>query len=121
MTWWWGSFAQSQSPGNEQRDFWSSAAARYPGSRNLSGLQNKAVDTLIESLIQTQSREELVAHVRALDRVLLWSFIVIPQWHAPVDRYVVWNRFGFPETVPDRGVFFLSWWVDPEKDAALKR
>ena len=116
-----GSFAQSQSPGNEQRDFWSSAAARYPGSRNLSGLQNKAVDTLIESLIQTESREDLVAHVRALDRVLLWSFIVIPQWHAPVDRYVIWNRFGFPETVPDRGVFFLSWWVDPEKDAALKR
>ena len=73
----WG---QSLSPGNEQRGFWSSQAADQPGSRNLVGIKNPAVDALIERVIFAKNRAELVAATKALDRVLLWNHYVVPQW-----------------------------------------
>src|SRR5262249_42963264 len=63
---------QSLSPGNEQRDFWGSQAADTPAARNLCGIKNPAVDSLIERIILAKTRPELVAATRALDRVLLW-------------------------------------------------
>ena len=74
------SWGESLSPGNEQRGYWSSAAADQPGSRNLVGIKNPAVDALIERLIFAKDRDELVAATKALDRVLLWNFYVVPQW-----------------------------------------
>lgn len=114
----WG---QSESPGNEQREFWSSAAADKEGSRNYAGIKNPAVDKLIEDLIAAPDRASLVAATRALDRVLLWNFYSIPQLYAPFDRISWWNRFGFPDKAPKYGTDFTAWWVDPAKDAALKR
>ncbi|MFO4987142.1 ABC transporter substrate-binding protein, partial [Salmonella enterica subsp. enterica serovar 1,4,[5],12:i:-] len=64
---------QSDSPGNEQRDFWSSKAADIPGSRNLMGIKNPVVDALVERIIFATDREDLVAATNALDRVLLWN------------------------------------------------
>ena len=74
---------QSLSPGNEQRDFWSSQAADQPGSRNLVGIKNPAIDALIERVIFAKDRDDLVAATKALDRVLLWNFYVVPQWTYP--------------------------------------
>src|SRR5262249_12797035 len=93
------SWAQSLSPGNEQRGFWGSQAADQPGSRNLVGIKNPAVDTLIDRIIFAKSRDELVAATKALDRVLLWNFYVVPQWTYGKQRTARWDRFGRPETM----------------------
>src|SRR5450755_2939469 len=74
------SWGESLSPGNEQRGFWSSQAADMPGSRNLIGIKNPAVDALIDRVIFAKNRDDLVAATKALDRVLLWNFYVVPQW-----------------------------------------
>lgn len=119
-----GSWGQSQSPGNEQRDFWGSAAADHPGSRNYAGIKDPAIDALIDRLILAKDRKDLIAATRALDRVLLWNHFVVPMWHIPYDRTARWNRFGRPEKLPDYSNGFPNvWWWDEEKaakTAALK-
>ncbi|WP_173934572.1 extracellular solute-binding protein [Chelativorans sp. Marseille-P2723] len=113
-------FAQSLSPGNEQRDFWSTEAVNIPGSRNLAGISDPVVDALIEKIIYAKDREDLVAATRALDRVLLWNYYTIPQYYQPTLRYAYWNKFGIPENQPSyAGVDIESWWIDPEREAAL--
>ncbi|HEY4140053.1 MAG TPA: extracellular solute-binding protein [Pseudolabrys sp.] len=114
-----GSWGQSLSPGNEQRGFWGSAAADQPGSRNLSGIKNPAVDTLIERVIFTKDREDLVAATKALDRVLLWNFYVVPQWTYQFTRTARWDRFSHPEVMPKygRSAFPTVWWWDADKAA----
>ena len=107
--------------GNEQRDFWGSAAATRPGSRNLIGIKDPAIDKLIDHVIFAGSREDLVAATRALDRVLLWNHFVIPNWHLSKFRIAYWNRFGRPEIRPKYGIGFTdTWWIDERKDQALK-
>ena len=113
--------AQSLSPGNEQRDFWSSQSADVPGSRNLSGIRNPVVDALVDKVIYADSREELLAATHALDRVLLWNFYYIPQYHSPEEWVAWWDKFGMPESQPSyAGVDTDSWWIDPAKEAALQ-
>lgn len=113
----WG---QSESPGNEQRDFWSSAAAKRPGSRNLAGIENPVVDALVEKIVAARDRKSLVVATRALDRVLLWNHYVVPGWHIRYSRIAYWNRFGHTKKHPKYGVDFFSWWIDPEKEKALE-
>jgi microcin C transport system substrate-binding protein len=115
------SWGESLSPGNEQRGFWSSQAADQPGSRNLIGIKNPAVDKLIERLIFATTREDLVAATRALDRVLLWNFYVVPQWSYPFERTARWDRFSHPETMPKYGAsaFPTVWWWDAAKAAKV--
>ncbi|MES0403304.1 MAG: ABC transporter substrate-binding protein, partial [Hyphomicrobium sp.] len=113
-------FAQSESPGNEQRDFWGSAAADRDGSRNTAGIKNPAVDKLIDKVVFATNREELVAATKALDRVLLWNYYVVPHWHYPYERIVTWDKFGRPETLPSQTSGLTQiWWIDPEKQKAL--
>ncbi|MDS4070621.1 MAG: extracellular solute-binding protein [Candidatus Competibacter sp.] len=112
----WG---QSLSPGNEQREFWSSAAADQPGSRNLVGLKNPAIDKLVDQVIAAPDRASLVTRVRALDRALQWSFLVIPHWHIPYDRIAFWDKFGYPAVTPLQGVQLNAWWIDPARDKTL--
>lgn len=114
-----GSLPQSASPGNEQRDFFGSAAADREGSRNLMGLKSEAVDKLIEHVIFADSREALITATRALDRVLLHSHLVIPQWHISASRIAYWDKFGRPDTNPSYGVDIFAWWVVPEKAAKI--
>ena len=112
------SMPQSLSPGNEQRDYWQSAKADLPGSRNLAGIRDPVVDQLIETLIQAPDRASLVTATKALDRVLLWGWYVIPQWHDNVRRVAYWNRFSHPAVAPKYGLAFVdTWWVDPQKTA----
>ena len=91
-----GGPAQSVSPGNEQREYWGSEAADRPRSRNWSGIKNPVIDEIIEDLIRAPTRDDLVAHTRALDRVLLWNHYAVPELSVPVTRYAYWNRFGYP-------------------------
>ncbi len=114
-----GGAGQSESPGNEQRDYWSSDAADREGSRNTIGIKNPAVDALIDRIVDAPDRKSLVAATRALDRVLLWNHYVIPQWHVRMDRLAYWDRFSIPKH-PKYGADVMSWWIDPAKDAALK-
>ena len=116
-------FAESLSPGNEQRDFWGSASADLPGGNNLIGVKDPVVDELIDLIIMTPDRENLITRTRALDRVLLWTHYVIPSWHLNVFRVAYWDKFGRPTTTPKPayGIGFDSWWIDPEKEAALSR
>jgi microcin C transport system substrate-binding protein len=112
---------ESLSPGNEQRGFWGSAAADRPGSRNLVGIKNPAVDALIKRVIYAKDRAELVAATHALDRVLLWNFYVVPQWSYPYQRTARWDRFGHPDNLPKYGAatFPDIWWWDKEKAAKV--
>jgi microcin C transport system substrate-binding protein len=112
----WG---QSLSPGNEQRDFFGSQSADRPGSRNIPGIKNPAIDTLIDRIIFAKDRAELVAASRAMDRVLLWNFYVVPQFTYGFQRYARWDRFSHPEPLPQYGVagFPTLWWWDADKAA----
>ena len=75
---------------------------------------------LVETLIAAPDRESLIAATRALDRVLLWNWYVIPHWHDTVYRVAYWNRFSHPAVAPKYGLGFQdTWWVDPEKNAKL--
>ena len=114
----WG---QSLSPGNEQRAMWSSKAAKTPYSRNYSGVSNPVIDELIELIINAPDRKTLVTRVRALDRILLHSHLVVPNWHITYDRLVYWDKFGIPEKLTLRGTRLETWWIDPKKAAALKK
>ena len=112
----WG---QSLSPGNEQRDFWSSDAADREGSRNLAGIKDPVIDELIELVIAALDRESLVQRVRALDRVLQWGFWAIPQFHSKVDRVIYWDKFDHPEQTPTTGTSILRWWIDKGRESTL--
>ncbi|NVK39699.1 MAG: ABC transporter substrate-binding protein [Oceanospirillaceae bacterium] len=112
-----GSFGQSSSPGNEQRDYWGSVLADQPGTRNLAGIRNPAVDALIEKLIAAPDRHSLVVAARALDRVLQWNHYVIPQYHIATWRIAYWNKFGMPENRAPYALGLDTWW---SLDAANK-
>ena len=116
-------FGQSQSPGNEQLNYWTSGAAAKEGSRNVIGVANPVIDDLVNLVINAPNREELVVRTRALDRILLWGHYVIPNWHLKVARIVAWDRFGMPKIYPKYSPGYSAWsfwWIDPNKDAALK-
>ena len=105
---------ESLSPGNEQRGYWGSEAADQPGSRNLIGIRNAAIDKLIDRVIFAKNRPELVAATRALDRVLLHHNYVVPQWTYGKQRTARWDRFGRPKKLPEYGIsaFPTIWWWD---------
>ena len=104
-------FGQSNSPGNEQREFWGSAVADTPGSRNLIGINDPVVDALIDQIVSAPSREELVVRTKALDRVLQWGFYAVPNWHMPAWRIAYWDRYGQPAKNPEFGLPVVeTWW-----------
>jgi microcin C transport system substrate-binding protein len=109
----WGS---SLSPGNEQRGMWTSAAADQVGSRNSIGVKSPVVDALVDAIIQANSLEDLTAAAHALDRVLLWGYYVIPNWHLPAFRVAYWDKFERPATSPLYGLGFPdTWWAKAAK------
>lgn len=117
-----GVFPQSLSPGNEQVDFWGSSRATQPGSRNIIGIADPAIDALVRQVVTAKDREALITATRALDRVLLWNYYLVPHFHSRTDKVVYWNRFGRPDTKPSLTTGFSdTWWVDPEKDAAVRK
>ena len=113
------SWRQTLSPGNEQRNFWSSAAAATPGSRNYAGIGDPVVDELIERQIAASDRKTQVMVTRALDRLLLWGHYVIPGAHSREHRFAYWSKFGKPAAPPANGLGFPdTWWYDAKLAAA---
>lgn len=108
-----GSFNQSSSPGNEQREYWHSSSADTLGSRNLMGLKNAAIDGLVENLIRSTNRQQLIINARALDRALQWGFYVVPNWHIKHWRVARWNHLERPKNPPLYDVGLYTWWVRP--------
>ena len=114
----WG---ESDSPGNEQRSNWSSAAADSPAARNFVGIKDPVIDELIELVINAPTRESLVARTKALDRVLLWGHYVVPNWHLRKQRLLYWDKYSLPETLSRRGTSTNWWWIDPAKADRLQQ
>jgi len=114
-------FGQSLSPGNEQREYWGSAKADAPGSRNIIGIKNPAIDKLTEMVANAKSKDDLLATIKALDRVLLWNYYVVPQWHTNVWKVAYWDHFERPQTQApyDLGITD-TWWVKPAATTGKK-
>ncbi|MCJ2081935.1 extracellular solute-binding protein [Methylobacterium sp. J-090] len=108
------SWPESLSPGNEQREYWGSAAAGKEGSRNLIGIKDAGIDALVEKVIYAKDRPGVLAATHALDRVLLAHDYVVPQWASNVSRTIRWNRFNRPKILPTYGSsgFPTTWWYD---------
>lgn len=109
-------FGQSQSPGNEQRDFWSSSSADRKGSRNLAGISSPVVDSLVESIIYARTQDDLTAACKALDRVLWYDYYVVPNWYLAFHRIAYSAKFSMPETLPlyyNPYQLLYSWWIKP--------
>ena len=101
---------QSLSPGNEQLFYWSSEAADQQGSRNYMGVKSKAIDAMIAALLAAITREDFVSAVRALDRVLLTGFYVIPLYYPPVQWVARWKRIKHPARTSLFGYLPETWW-----------
>ncbi len=115
-------YVQYLTPGIEQRNYWGSKAADIPGSRNLAGIKDKAVDALIDKVIGATDRASLAAAVGALDRVLMWNHYCVPQWYSSNHNIAFWNKFAWPKTPPrfDSGMGVVdTWWVDSTREAKL--
>jgi len=113
-------FPQSLSPGNEQREFFGSAAANQQGSRNVLGIKSPVVDELIEELIKAPDRASIVAHTRALDRVLQYGYYVVPQFHLGAFWVAYWDKYRRPEIAPKYGLGIDTWWVDPKAEQSVE-
>lgn len=109
------SFPASQSPGNELFSMFHSKAAEQKGSRNLAGIKDPVVDALIEKIVSSESRADLIVATRALDRVLLFGEYMVPNWYINVHRVAYWDKFGIPKTTPlyydPENWMMKSWWI----------
>ena len=114
------SYLQSHAPGTEQREYWGTDAADRTASRNFAGVKNPAVDSLIENLIFADTKEEMIAAARALDRVVLWNHYILPQWYNPDVWYAFWDKFGRPARSPALDPSpVTTWWIDTAAEARL--
>jgi microcin C transport system substrate-binding protein len=112
-------WAQSLSPGNEQRFMWGSSSVTQEGSTNYAGISDPGVDALIDRIVMAPDREYLEAATKALDRVLLAMHNVVPSYTITYARTARWNRFSHPEELPYYAIGFPDiWWWDEEKAAA---
>lgn len=103
------------SPGNEQKNYWGSAAADQKASPNYIGVKNPVVDEIIDGLISAKSRKELVTYTKVLDRILLFNYYLIPQFHIGHYRVAYWNKISRPEISPKYDLGFDFWWFDQKK------
>lgn len=117
-------FGQSQSPGNEQRDYWSSESAEKKGARNLAGVSDPVVDALVAKIIYAQTQQELTTAVHALDRVLWYGYYVVPNWYLAAHRLAYSDKFSQPETLPlyyNPYQLLFTWWIHPDKPERLDK
>lgn len=109
-------------PGSEQYGYWHSSQADVEGAQNLGGVKNDAVDALVQNIATAKTLEQLRPAARALDRVLLWQYYVIPHWYISNWRVIYWNKFGKPKLQPPYAVGALeTWWIDPKKALIMQK
>ncbi len=109
-------YGQSQSPGNEQRDYWSSASAARKGSRNFAGVRNPVVDALVDKIVYAETQHDLTLASHALDRVLWYGYYVVPNWYLAAHRLAYSRKFSYPTTLPlyyNPYQFLYTWWIKP--------
>lgn len=106
-----GFWGVTLSPGNEQQNYWSSLTANQLGGRNWTGVADPAVDAMIAALGAARTGEELTAAARALDRILMWNYYVLPLYHDVGQRIAYWRTLSRPETVPVYGVRLETFWA----------
>jgi len=107
-------------PGKEQFDMWGSIASNTPGTRNYAGIQDKVIDALIEDITNAPTFDSLIARTKALDRLLLWGYYMIPGWYKESLTIAYWDRFGRPEIAPTQNPLpFDTWWLDKDKAKKL--
>jgi peptide/nickel transport system substrate-binding protein len=107
----WGA---SLSPGNEQSFYWGSGAAEQVGTRNYMGMQQPAADAMIKAMLAASERPRFVAAVRALDRVLLSGFYVVPLFYLPEQWVARWAHIGRPQHTSLFGYLPETWWRQPQ-------
>jgi len=107
------SFPASPSPGAEQRARWGSPAADMEGAYNVAGARSPAIDAMISALLAANDEVDFVAAVRALDRVLLSGFYMVPFYHAKSQWIAYSSRLGHPNKTPLFGPYLDAWWVKP--------
>lgn len=105
-----GVWAQTMNPGNEQGDYWGSASVNRPGSRNYAGIADPAVDQLINMITFASNREDQVAAIKAMDRVLLANHYVVPMFYSGEARIAYWNRITHPQRLPEYSLGFPDTW-----------
>jgi len=105
-----GTWTASPSPGNEQRGRWGSASANAEGAYNIAGVASPAVDAMIAAMLAAKSSEDFVAAVRALDRVLISGFYIVPLYYAPEQWIAYSSKLGRPDFTPLFGVDLAAWW-----------
>ncbi len=87
---------------------------------NTTGVTDPVVDELVQGIADNQDNDEmLLAYGRALDRVLLWRYYVVPNWYLSAHRVAYWDKFGRPETPPRYSLGLSTWWLDEAAEAAL--
>jgi microcin C transport system substrate-binding protein len=112
------SIGESENPGNEQTAYWTCAAAQQEGGENVMGICSPVIDVLVDKVINAKDRETQIIAARALDRVLLWNWYLVPNWHLPYFRVAYWNKFARPDASIRSGYVFDDWWVDPKLAAS---
>ena len=105
-----GTWTASPSPGNEQRGRWGSASASTEGAYNIAGVASPAVDAMIAAMLAAETSEDFVAAVRALDRVLISGFYIVPLYYAPETWIAYSSKLGRPYVTPLFGVDLATWW-----------
>jgi microcin C transport system substrate-binding protein len=111
-------YPEGDVPGNELRDYWTCPAAKAQGSSNVPGICDPAVDALVQKVLAAQDRDSLRVAARALDRILLWRWYLVPNWDSEEFHVAYWDRFGHPDKPIREGFNFDTWWVDPAKAKA---
>lgn len=107
----WHVWGQSMNPGNEQANYWGSESVDRKGSQNYAGIADPAVDALIRMIVFAPNREEQVAAIKALDRVLLANHYVVPLFYSGEDKIAYWTRLAHPKPLPEYGIGFPDiWW-----------
>jgi microcin C transport system substrate-binding protein len=115
------SYPQTLIPRMSLRTYWGSRAATQKYSRNTAGISDPVVDHLIETILNAKNRPELIAATRALDRVLLWNFYIIPGYWPPGYRYAYWDKFVKPPVQARfRSGYYDTWWIDAGKDKKVE-
>jgi microcin C transport system substrate-binding protein len=105
-------WAQTMNPGNEQTEYWGSDSVNRQGSRNYAGIADPAVDALIRKIVFAPNRDEQVAAIKAMDRILLANHYVVPMFYSGEEKIAYWNRIKHPEKLPEYGIGFPDIWSE---------
>jgi microcin C transport system substrate-binding protein len=105
-------WTNSLSPGGEQLNYWSTAAAENKGARNYAGIESPAIDALAASIPQANDRQTLVARAHALDRAIMWGYYMIPMNYVGRDLIAHTVDIHRPDTIPIYGIVQDTFWME---------